>query len=182
MKANISYSTRCNQSTDWTLQPKSLIPITLFSKHSHFPIQLYLFLQKFGTQGCLGMLVLPSAWSIALQKACRQNTKSQLESKTKPFTHSQANLQEVSTHECGKEMYAGSKSQFFIFFFLSREKKHSISEPMEHLWHVLFHLLHALLRHCSIHHRHSSFRPKQSAAHSWSSELSFFFFHSKYRI
>lgn len=175
MEANMGYSTRCNQSTDWNLQPKILFPITLFSKHCHFPIQLYLLLQTFGTQGCLSMLVLPSAWSTALQKAGKQNTKSQLESKTKPFTHSQANLQEVSIHKCRKEMCARSKCQM-IFFFLSREKKHSISEPMKHLWHVLFHLLHALLRHCSIHPRHSSFWPKQSAAHSWSSELSFFFF------
>lgn len=76
------YSTRCNPSTDQTLQPKSLFPITLFSKHCHFLIQLYLFLQKFGTQECLSMLVLPSAWSIALRKACRKNTKTREQDQT----------------------------------------------------------------------------------------------------
>lgn len=122
MEANMGYSTRCNQSTDWNLQPKILFPITLFSKHCHFPIQLYLLLQTFGTQGCLSMLVLPSAWSTALQKAGKQNTKSQLESKTKPFTHSQANLQDVSIHKCRKEMCARSKCQMIFFFFKQREE------------------------------------------------------------
>lgn len=67
------------------------------------------------------MLVLPSAWTIALQKPCRQNTKSQPESKTEPFTYSQANLQEVSTHKCRKKMYARSKCQKNFFFKQTEE-------------------------------------------------------------
>lgn len=70
------------------------------------------------------MLVLPSAWTIALQKPCRQNTKSQPESKTEPFTYSQANLQEVSTHKCRKKMYARSKCQKNFFFKQTEETQY----------------------------------------------------------
>lgn len=90
------------------------------------------------------------------------------------FLHLQAILQGVSRHKREKEMYARSKCQ--RNFFKQREEIQYFRTYEASLWHVPFQLLHALLKYCSIHHSHSTFLPKQTGAHSWSSELSIYLF------
>lgn len=170
----MGYSKRCNQSTGLKSATEKLICHHFIFKTKPLPHSTTLVIPFSPDSGHTG--VFKRAWTtISLGSyLCRslagRTPKGNWRARLQPSPHLQAILQEVS-----KDKHEGDVCQKQVseeFFLKQREEIQYFRTYEASLGHVPLQLLHALLKHCSIHHSHSTFQPKQTAARSWSSELS----------
>lgn len=174
----MGYSKRCNQSTRLNSATEKFISHHFVFKTKPLPHSTTLAIPFSPENGHAG--VFKRAWTTISSGSylCRslagRTPKANRRAKLQPFLHLQAILQEVSTHKREREMYARSKCQ--RNFFLSREKKCNISEPIKHLFGMFPASCSMFYSNTGPSISHSTFWPKQTAAHNWSRELSIYLF------